>query len=190
MACSQCGKPAVAQTANGNPLCVDCLYKLQQVYNTQFAQMASVLNHLLGIVELHTGFGTPLVQVPPPMGNPQVTLNNITLNQSVVGAINTGEVQKLDVMMSRIRLEGDTQFATALQRFTQAVVDSDELTPEDKNTILEQLSFLTTQHEVPLEQRQRAVGKTVISGIANAIVTAGGLAEVWQVLEPMLFALF
>jgi hypothetical protein len=130
------------------------------------------------------------MQIPPPMGNTRLTFNNIKIDRSVVGSINTGEIGKLDVMMSHIRAGGDADLADALQRFTQGVIDSDELTAEEKNKVLEHLSFLTTQHELPKEQRQGSVGRTVVSGIAQTISTAGGLAEVWQVLQPMVAGLF
>ncbi len=187
--CSQCGKPAIALVAN-NPLCVDCTAKWQQVVNAQLNHQASLLNVMLGFAELHTGFRLPRAQISASPERAPLTLNNIHVESSVVGSINTGEVEKLDVMMTHIRAVGDSKLADALQEFTQAIINSKELSDLDKNSALEHLSFLASQSALPKEQRQTAVAKAVIPALGRIIATAGGLASLWSAFEPLLEGLF
>jgi len=182
--CSQCGKPAVAQVGQ-LLLCVDCLYKWQQVMNAQFAHQASLLNVMAQLTELHTGFAVPRMQIPEAPGAP-VTLNNIRLDKSVVGVINTGEIAKLDLAMSRIQTEGNAELSKALREFTQAILDTKELRPEQKNDTIEHVSFLATQSELPKDQQQTSLIRTVMGAVERTVTNVGALASLWQVLAPML----
>lgn len=102
-----------------------------------------------------------------------MTLNNITVNDSVVGVINTGQVQQLDVAVDVIRNAGDSSLADALRQLSQAVIDAPDLELERKKDAIEQVAFLAEQASLPKEQRQSSIGKMVIVGperVLNAIV--------------------
>ena len=171
-------------------MCVDCTAKWQQVMNAQLDRQASLLNVLLGFAELHTGFPLPRAHISLASANAPLTFNNIRVDRSVVGALNTGEVRKLDLMMTHIRAAGDSKLADTLQEFTQAILDSEELPDADKSAALDHVSFLASQAALPTEQRQAAVARTVIPALGRIIATAGGLASLWSALKPMLESLF
>ncbi len=111
-----------------------------------------------------------------------VAFNNIRVDRSVVGAINTGELGTLDVRMDQIRLTGDPDLADALRDFTQAVIEAHELSDEDRHDILQHLSFLTK----PSETQPRSVLKTALLGLERFVANSGSLASLWTVLKPLL----
>lgn len=192
MNCSQCGKPAVTQVQN-SPLCVDCLLKLEQAMNLQQARLASMMNFLLGEAEDAVGMRGLFQRYHVPQPTIQTgpsTFNNIRVDRSVVGAINTGSIQKLDIAMSHVRAGGELEFAEALKKLTQAVVDAGELNVEAKNEILEHLSFLASQAVIPKEQRQRSIARTVIQTLERILAAAGALGSLWGPLKPFAEALF
>src|SRR5208283_3378744 len=113
--CEQCGKPAVGSAGQVN-LCVDCIYKLQLADYYRQQQYAQRMNFILDQAEMVTGLcGGPRMAMPRPptilQGGP-MTFNNIRVDRSVVGAINTAEVQKIDVALSHIRIGGSEELAS------------------------------------------------------------------------------
>ena len=72
-------------------------------------------------------------------------MQNFTITGNVLGALNLGSVQSIDVTLSNIRAFGNDGLAEALQAFTQAVMDSSQLTTETKNEVLEHTAFLAEQ---------------------------------------------
>ncbi len=186
--CSQCGKPPLL-AVSGTLLCLDCAQKWDDIVSAQIERQANLLNVLAGFAEMHTGFPMPRLQMSRARRGP-ITLNNIHVANSVVGSINTGEIGKLDLVMSHMRVAGQKELANALQEFTQAVIDSQELSAGDKNSALEHLSFLAGQSTLPAEERQSAVAKAVIPNLERTITRAGAIASLWSALKPLLETLF
>jgi hypothetical protein len=104
--CSQCGKPAII-SIGGNPLCVDCNLKFEQAQQIEFIRNATVLNNLSAEMEVATGIPglCPRIEIPkpPPLQQSPVTFNNIRVDSSVIGSINTGQVKQIDVSMDNIK---------------------------------------------------------------------------------------
>ncbi len=172
--CNQCNTPAVYDVA-GTLLCINCYAKLQQANYLQFAQLASTYNALLDNVDATVGLPVTCgrLQVPTPttINAGQTTFHNIRVNNSVVGSINTGNVEKLDVRVSAMRAENRSDLADAVQKLTQTIVDTSDLIPNDKDSALECLSFLSDQALTPEPERKRTVGKTIISTLENILET-------------------
>lgn len=188
-ACDQCGKPAIA-SANQLNLCVDCLYKLQWVQYTRQMAIAQQINFLLDQAEAVTGlYGvSPRMQMPAPptiVQGGRMTFNNIRVDRSVVGAINTGEVQRIDVALTNIRFAGNEELASALRDFTEAVLATNELSQQLKNDLLGQISFLSEQVRATAKQAP-GVLKTVMGGVASGVSTVASLVSLWEKLEPLL----
>ena len=186
--CSQCGKPALAEVS-GKLLCLDCAQRWDELISAPIERQANLLNVLAGFAEMHTGFPMPRLQMSRTNRGP-ITLNNIHVANSVVGSINTGEIDKLNLVMSHMRVAGQEELAKALQEFTQAVIDSHEMPADDKNSALEYLSFLASQSTLPTEERQPAVAKAVIPTLERTITRAGAIASLWSALKPLLETLF
>jgi hypothetical protein len=89
--------------------------------------------------------------------------------------------------MSQIQIAGNEQLAQALGAFTEAVLKDQQISSEARDSVIEQVSFLTTQYMTP-EQRKPSIIKSVLASIPTAISAANGLTTLWIQLEPMLRA--
>ena len=190
--CSQCGKPAIVLVGN-NPLCVDCHLKFQQAIQIQNASLMQEINYLTDMMETTVGiYGVlPRYKVPQPMVHQgPLTFHNIKVDRSVIGSINTGEVQRIDVAMSHIKTSGNEELAKALKEFTETVIAEAKLDTELKNQIIEQISFLASQSALPKEKQKSGIVKAVLLGIKYTVSTIATLSPLWDKLQPLLERIF
>jgi len=177
--CQECGKPAMYQLSSGALICLECIDRFQ------FEQNAAMIRFLLGEIESSTG-GLPL-EIPKLVLHHQlVTFNNIRVDHSIVGAINTGQAQDIDVSLSYVKEIGDPALSELFQQFAQAVLDSRELDQATRKAIIEQLSFLTSQLLAKPEQKRAAIVGAVLKSIKEALRAFSGLVTLWETLEPLL----
>jgi hypothetical protein len=130
----------------------------------------------------------PRLELPKPinvhhMGN----FNNIRVDRSVVGSINTGEVGRIDVALDNVRAGGQDDLADQLQVLTQAVVESKELTREAQNQALETLSSLTEQAALPREKRRGV--RALLVGLEHFLTDSASLTALFQIVAPHLHRL-
>jgi len=114
-----------------------------------------------------------------------MTFHNIHVQGSVVGAINTGQVQQIDVAIDHIKLGGDQALAQSLAQFAEALLADTELRENDKKEILEQLSFLSVQTATPKDQRKPGMIRSELEGVGKAILGTA-LTALWHHLQPLL----
>lgn len=190
-ACAQCGKLAVARSGDVL-LCVDCALKLQQALAMQESREASRINWLFEQAEATVGMPglLPRYRVPQPVVVASPTFNNIQIDRSIIGVINTGYAQKIDATLSHIRTGGDDELAQALQMLTQAVVDSPDLPIDAKNAALEHLAFVSDQATAPPDKRQKSIGKAVLGALGQLLQNAAALITLWNQFQPALMRLF
>jgi len=97
MKCQQCGKQAMITYEDGKiALCLDCNLKFQQAQEMIIRRNAEMINFLTGQIEASFGFlgMFPRYQITTPIYQQgDMTLNNINIKDSNVGAINTGNVK-------------------------------------------------------------------------------------------------
>lgn len=190
--CSQCGKPAIIRLGH-NLLCVDCYLKFQQAIQIQNDSLAQEINYLTDMMEATFGiYGVlPRYKVPQPMVHQgPLTFHNIQVDRSVVGSINTGEVQRIDIAMSHIKTSGNEKLVKALKEFTEAVIAETKLDAELKNQIIEQISFLASQAALPKEKQKSGIVKAVLLGIKHTVSTIVSLSSLWDKLQPLLEGIF
>jgi hypothetical protein len=134
----------------------------------------------------------PRIAIPRPASvqTGPVTLNNIHVNESVVGVINTGSIKQLDLAMDNIRKQGAADVADAVQRLSQAVLDASDLDPSQKKDAVEHLTFVAEQAALPKEQRQSAVGKAVVGGLERLLNASASITSLWAQLAPYIEPLF
>lgn len=186
--CNQCGKPAVV-AVGGSPLCVACYYKLQQAMRLRDIMLKEEMNFLMAQAEAMTGlYGiSPRYEMPAPViQQGPMNFHNIKVDRSVVGAINTGEVQRIDVALSHISLLGNEELHGALSQFTEAVIASTAISPESKNEILEQIAAIASESLLPKAKRRPGVVKAILAAVSGAVSTIADLASLWGKLEPLL----
>lgn len=182
--CSQCDKPAVL-----GDLCVDHYYKLQQAIYLQSSMVAAMQNLLAAELDAGTGYLVhhPRIIIPPPPSiGDNVTFNNINIDGSTVGAINTGILSNLDVSMDLVKSKGEDELAAAIKELTQAIYDSKEVDDSFKNDILDQLQFIVAQATAEPENRSTGLVKSVLAGIRSSISVVAGLLAIWDRVEPLI----
>ena len=174
---------------------MDCYSKFVQINHLQFSQLASLYNQALDDVD--DIFGLPVtsgrlrIPSPPPTINTgQTTYNNIRVDNSVVGAINTGNIKQLDIMMSAMKGENNQELADVLQKLIQAILDTPDLKPSDKDSALEWLSFLSKEALTQETKRQSTIGKAAIATLEKILSNTGSIASIWSVVKPLLETLF
>lgn len=182
--CSQCDKPAVL-----GDLCVDHYYKLQQAIYLQSSMAAAMQNLLAAQLDAGTGYLVhhPRIIIPPPPSiGDNVTFNNINIDRSTVGAINTGILSNLDVSMDLVKSKGEDELAAAIKELTQAIYDSKEVDDSFKNDILDQLQFIVAQATAEPENRSTGLVKGMLSGIRSSISAVASLLAIWDRVEPLI----
>ncbi len=193
--CSQCGKPAVVETG-GHPLCVDCYAKFQSAMANQQQQLAALLNYLTGEMEATVGLPGlfPRLQMPespsPVLHHGPITFHHINVDRSIIGAVNTGEVQKIDVSLSHLHNLGNDAAIDAFRTLTEAVLADDSLNTATKNELLEQISFLSTQAMAGPQDRKPGLIKSIVQGLRQSAQTTTAVADAWVKAEPILKSLF
>jgi hypothetical protein len=192
MKCYQCDKPAVIRYGEGKEtmlFCLDCNLKFQQAADMIQRRNAEMINYLTGQIESHFGmYGMfPRYKITPPLIHQgEIKLNNINVNNSVVGAINTGVVQSIDISLSVIKNQGDIEIVKVIKDLTEEVLQSKKMEDDKKNEILEQLSFISEQLSKPKESRIWSVIKPVFATIGSALSGFSNLLGIWEKLRTLL----
>ena len=202
--CTQCSAhPPMFEYEGGHKLCVDCNAKVmaaerdrQSMLATASDHNARMINFLMGQMESTTGLHGlyPRIQVPDPAPVVQtgpVSLHNINVDNSVVGAINTGTIQQLDVSISDIRATGEDGLAEAIKVFTATVLaPTVEIEVENRQQILEEMTFLTEEIKRPSQERKIGLARMIMSHLKESASTVTELSVAWSHLEPLLSSMF
>jgi len=147
------------------------------------------VNFLIGQMEAVSGiYGLfPRYALPEPIIHQgPMNFHNIKVDRSVVGAINTGNVKRIDVALDNIQANsGDASLQQALKEFTEALLNEASLTAAAKNEILEQLAVVAGQAAMPKESRSWGILKALVTNIGTQVATTG-LAVLWDAIRPML----
>lgn len=187
-ACSQCGKPAVFEV-NGHPICVDCNLKIQQAFQIRDNALKEQYNRLIDEAEFATGlYGVmPRYKTQPPVIHQgPMNFHSIKIDGSVVGAINTGNVKKMEVALNNIHSKNqNADLEEHLKKFTEEVLAEAKLSVEVKNDIVEQLSVLAAQLAAPPESRIKTVMKALVTSIGTNIA-ATELINHWTTIKHLL----
>ena len=194
MACYQCTRPAMYLVTEDNiPLCLDCYAKFSQIIQVELEQHERWMNYLHdqadAIVGLpQTGFRFP--PRPKPVIIDGVKMNNITVSNSVVGTINTGSVGIIDQSISAVIQNGDNSLADAIKNLSEAIIQSKDITQNQKSELIEILSVVSTEAASPPEQRKNVVAQTLIEKASSITMLANDIADACQKWWPILLLAF
>ncbi|MGD1014966.1 MAG: hypothetical protein ABR863_00790 [Roseiarcus sp.] len=132
---------------------------------------------------------TPRMQVPdlPPA---PLTLNNIRVDRSTVGAINAGEVAGIDVSITVLEQAGNKNVSEALKQLTQAIVDASDISKESKSQTLDQVAYLSEQAAAAAKDRKPGMIKAACAALTQVATTTTALATAWNAAEPILHGHF
>jgi hypothetical protein len=162
---------------------------LQQAAYLQQTMLAAFQNLLAAELDAGAGYliRHPRIEIPkpPPFIGGSLTLNNISVSGSTIGAINTGTIQTIDASITVLRSGGESDLAAAVKRLTEAIIASNEINDSLKNEIAEQLAFLSAEAATKPENRSVGIIKSVLAGIRDSISVAAGLITIWDKVEPV-----
>lgn len=174
------------------PVCVDCYLKFVQATQMQMDMNARLFNLLTAEAEAATGIYGALPRFPErkvvTVGN--VTLNNIKVDNSAIGVLNTGSLQVLDGAVTAINQGGDSAAATAIKALTEAIANSTELAEDARSQVLEMLSVVASEAVAPAATRRRAPMRALLQEVATLIGGVAGLVQLWAQYGPVLEQLF
>ena len=155
-----------------------------------FERTVRLYNHAAR--RIGASLGIPVQQITErqivPVGG--VTLNNISIDNSVVGVLNTGSIETVDAAVTTLNRSGETGIAQALTDLTQAVASNKEATNETKNEILEILSVVSSEATAPKGKRRSTAMKPMLREMATLLGGVASLSLLWDRFGPVLTAFF
>ena len=114
-----------------------------------------------------------------------MVFNNIHVENSTIGVINTGDVKSIDSVVSTAKNSGNEALASTLKNFTEAVLSATDLNQEQKNDVISQLAFLS-QQAIVNEKQAPGVIRSIIAGIERTINGVASLIALWPLLHEHL----
>lgn len=199
MACFRCGGPSHFKFGL-TELCQPCYTTIQLLSVEQQRQRMAMINHLLGMAELSVGLPGlfPRIDIPQPpavMTGPANIMTgptnyNLNIDRSVIGTVNTGIIHQLEVSMTDIHNMGHADVASNLKQFIDEIGQSQALSVEQRQEILERLDFLALQARTQGQSRLRKMGLEAISAISSILTTASVTSQYWPALQDFFGKLF
>jgi hypothetical protein len=193
MQCSQCDRAAFYEMQNGAALCVEHYNMVAQNAQAAMAANATMINYLSDRINATFGLPPqgPRIHIPQPVIHEvPVTHNHINIDRSVIGAINTAQVERIDVAMQNIQNGGDPGLSTAFKELTEAIIQNQQINDSDRRQLVENLTFLAEQAALPDQQRQKGIAKIVVQATSGLIATAANAATIWGQWHAHISALF
>ena len=189
--CGNCSARPAVWKADDIALCVDCFYRFTVAQTLQLRNAVMGMNHAAAEMDFISGLPnfTPRMQVPD-LPKAPMTLNNIHVDRSVVGSINTGEVEKIDVSITLLDHAGNKDVGNALRELTEAIVNASVMSSSDKSNMLDQVSYLSEQATAASKDRKPGMIRAALSAITSAAGAVTAVAGAWSITEPILKAHF
>lgn len=194
MKCYQCPCVAMYQVGQQNiPLCLDCYFKYSQIQQHEIESRERMMNYLSDQMASSVGM-PPMGPRFPPRPQPVIVagakLNNIHVSNSVIGTINTGSIGTVDQSISALIQVGEPELAEALKSLSEAVLQSGDLTRNQRNEVIEALSILAKEAATPQEMRQNTVAQSMLEKAMNITSLANDIGDVCQKWWPVLVTTF
>ncbi len=182
--CSQCDKEAIGDI-NGNALCLEHMKMFQDMISRNLENLERQQDSIMDYAEMVSG-----VQLRPPKPAPVLhhgnfTVNNLKIDRSNIGVVNTGTINDINSAITFIENTGNIQLANGLKNISEKVIESPDLEKSQKTEILEHLSFLGNEIKIVPEKRQNSVIKSVLAAIANILSASSDLTTLWLVFLPL-----
>lgn len=194
MACYQCSRPAMYQVGEqGIPLCLDCYFKFAQIQQQERENCERMINYCSDEISLVTGLPPMGPRFPPRPRSVVVAgakLHNINVSHSVVGTINTGSIGSVDQSISALVQTGHPEAANAIKALSEAILQSGDLTSNQKNELVESLSVISKEAASPVEARQNTVAVALLERAIKVTSLASDITDVCQKWWPVLQAVF
>lgn len=193
--CDQCQKVQAIYNVDGHLLCLNCYERFMKIDIDKYNMLATEENRLMDEMDAITGiYGvTPRVKLlnnAPLVDDRKITYNNIKVDNSVIGAINTGEIKQLNVSIDYLKNNGYEELAQQIQELTTIILNCQDKDDVLKGGILEQLNFLVDEAKVSKEKRKYRMIKNTLNGLKDAIALIPTTILIWDKIHPIFIKLF
>jgi|APSaa5957512622_1039677.scaffolds.fasta_scaffold134341_1 hypothetical protein len=119
-----------------------------------------------------------------------INLDNIKLDSSTTGALNTGNIQSVDASITNLKQGGKEQLANALVTITDSVIASSDLQDKIKDELIEILKYISSEATAPPGQQRKAIAKSVIKKFEDTISVSAKLTQLWATWRLVIVAPF
>lgn len=196
MPCYQCKRPAMYQVQLDDAavaLCLDCYFRFSQIQQQEIENNERMINDLRDQIWSSVGLVPRGPRFPPRPRSVNiggVKLNNISVTNSVVGAINTGSIGTIDQSISALVQIGEQNLSEAIKALSEAILQSGDLSRNQKNELIECLSVISKEAATPNEVRQNTAALSLLEKAMKVTALANDVADVCQKYWPVLVAAF
>lgn len=194
MKCYQCPSPAMYRVGDSSiPLCLDCYFKFAQIQQQELENNERMINFASDQISAVVGLppmGLRFPARPRPVIVAGTKLNNISVNNSVVGTINTGSIGSVDQSISALIQCGEPTLADAIKALSEAILQSGDLTRNQKNELVESLSVVAKEAATPIELRRNSAAISLLTRATQITALANDITDVCAKWWPVLVATF
>jgi uncharacterized protein YfbU (UPF0304 family) len=162
------------------PLCLDCYKKVQEIAATAYVIKQHELNVLKKEFNDVAGIEIASIVPVPDALSRKTVMNVVKIDRSIIGAVNTGKIEHLEVAMGDMVKGGSKQLADVVKMFTEAALKEKALDQKAKSELLDQIRFLLEEAKTAKKDQKPGAIKSVMSGIEKAVAVSASLLKVWQ----------
>ncbi len=191
MKCHQCERPAYYQYDQAPPLCLSCANMQTDVAFKGFLMNAAAANQALDDMEavsgIRLGGGRIPVAALATVARAAPTVNSISITGSSVGVVNTGDLAKIEAVVTITQGSDAEQLGLAIRAMTQAVLDSNEVIAASKKDVVELLTALSEQIAA---KRSKPVVGSILRSIEEHVRPINALGALFDRLASLVQAVF
>ena len=109
--------------------------------------------------------GSPLLKIPD-LPDAYV-FNNIKIDHSTVGVVNTANVHTIDVAISHLNQAGKTEASDLFRELTENVVNDQDIDRKNIDEYLDIVAYLSDQAAAAAKDRKKGLIKAAIDELIN-----------------------
>ncbi|MDQ0558286.1 hypothetical protein QO004_000059 [Rhizobium mesoamericanum] len=113
-------------------------------------------------------------------------MNNIKVDNSVVGSINTGNVASIDVHISQLKHAGGEEVSKALAQLTEAIANDAAIPDAERRRLLDQVEFVSEQAVKGADARRPGMITAALGALDATAKATTSLAAIWSGAQPVL----
>jgi hypothetical protein len=188
MQCCQCSRPSfwtVGDDKTSLPLCLACYSIFEHTQAMKFLMNAAMLNNAAHQMDAVMPVGPmhkpiPVAEIARAMSKAD-TFNNIRISNSTVGAVNTGNLARINAAIEITKGQPTEEFGARLKLLTEAIANSNEASAEVRKDLEDLTRAIADQVLV-----ERSTSSVVTSTLFERLVTlSSGTTKILAAAEQL-----
>jgi hypothetical protein len=172
MKCMGCNGnfPALMSHPDGWQLCLHCDAVKVARDDTILANLERQSNQARDAADSIFGIytGGRYAERKPPVHVRKVVMTTVKVNDSVIGSINNGVIESLNVNMSNVNVQ-NTEAANDIKTLSEIVMSFKDLGDQQKEELIKQIDFLTGELAKDKNKRNIPVIKVIFENLKKVI---------------------